>query len=212
MPKKCPCPLCATDASFFEDLNLSNYYKCPNCFGIFMSKSDLPTKEDEIERYESHNNDVNDLRYQNFVSDIVNAVKEDFDKNAIGLDYGAGTGPVISKMLSDSNYEIYQYDPFFYPDKSKLELYYDYIVSCEVIEHFFNPYSEFVMLKSMLKSGGKLYCKTELYNPSIDFKDWYYVYDPTHVFLYSEETLNWIKENIGFRKLEIHNRLSIFSL
>jgi len=212
MTKKHLCPLCATNADFFEEISTSYYFKCPNCFGIFMSKINLPTKEDEIERYESHNNDVNDKGYQNFVSDIVDAVKDDFDKNTIGLDYGAGTGPVISKMLSDFNYKIYQYDPFFHPYKSKLELNYDYIVSCEVIEHFFNPYSEFIKLKSMLKPGGKLYCKTELYKPSIDFQKWYYIFDPTHVFLYSEETFNWIKENIGFSKLEIRNRLSIFSL
>jgi SAM-dependent methyltransferase len=206
------CPLCQSESRFFIEKKSLNYFQCPECSAIFISRKDLPSEEDEINRYETHNNDVNDPRYQNFVRDIVDGVVQDFDKNTLGLDYGAGTGPVISKMLEDKDYSINQYDPFFHPDKSILDFKYDYIVCCEVVEHFFNPLFEFKSLKKLLKSNGKLYCKTELYNSEIDFEEWYYNEDPTHVFFYTEDTANWIKENIGFSNLEIKGRMIIFSL
>jgi len=38
---------------------------------------------------------------------------KDFNTNHKGLDFGAGTGPVISKVLKDKGYCIAQYDIFF---------------------------------------------------------------------------------------------------
>ena len=95
-----------------------------------------------------------------------------------------------------------------YPDHLKEK--YEYIACCEVIEHFYHPYKEFKNLRNMLKENGALYCQTNIYKENINFKDWYYKNDPTHVFFYTEKSIYWIKENFAFSDITIKNRLIIF--
>ncbi len=206
------CPLCNSNAAVFDTYNGFTYFDCPNCSGIFAGKKHLPDNKTEIERYSQHQNDVNDVRYQNFVSPIVNAVLKSFTKQNKGLDFGAGTGPVISKMLKDKEYDIVPYDPFFHPNFELLQQKYDYIVSCEVIEHFHQPAKEFHLLKKMLQNKGKLYCMTSIYNKEINFNNWYYKNDPTHVFFYRKETMHYICKQFGFLKVETFKNLIIFSV
>lgn len=165
---------------------------------------------DEKLRYETHNNDVFDKRYQNFVSPITSAILENFSKDHIGLDFGAGTGPVISKILGDNDFKIKQYDPFFHKNEKLLREKYDYIACCEVMEHFYSPKKDFGLLKNVLLKGGRLYCMTDIYDDSIDFSLWYYKNDPTHVFMYQKETIIWIKNEFRFSDVTIEGRLITF--
>lgn len=159
--------------------------------------------KDEQARYEKHNNDVNDTRYQQFVMPIVEAVLSDYAASHKGLDFGAGTGPVISKMLMDAGYCIKQYDPFFYPNVKLLSEDYDYIVCCEVIEHFRSPSEEFARLRYMLKPCGKIYCMTQLYDDSTNFREWHYMRDPTHHFFYHNITLTGLGNSMIFQKYQL---------
>ncbi|MDA3817128.1 MAG: hypothetical protein PF486_07110, partial [Prolixibacteraceae bacterium] len=102
-----------------------------------MEKAFYPTQIRERERYIEHNNDVNDVRYQNFVSPITGAVQNDFSPVDSGLDFGGGTGPVITNFINDNGYNIIDYDPYFNDRPELLEKTYDYIACCEVMEHFF---------------------------------------------------------------------------
>lgn len=179
------------------------YFACPTCDGRLMDSKFWPTKKQEKEHYETHNNDVNDLRYQKFTSPISDYVLKNFTAESMGLDFGSGTGPVISKVLKDQGYHIKQYDPFFASDTVVLQNQYDYIVCCEVIEHFYNPFKEFEMLKKLLKPNGKLICMTLLYREEIKFENWYYKNDPTHVFFYSEKTVDFIREKFSFKSFEV---------
>lgn len=206
------CPLCNTESDIFFSHKNHFYYLCPNCRGFFLGKHHLPDEISELKRYHEHDNDIYDIRYQNFVSPVVNAVLNDFSTVHEGLDFGAGTGPVISKMLKDHGFQITPYDPFFHPHPELLRLKYDFIVSCEVVEHFHHPAREFELLRSLLKKGGKLYMKTKLYHDGIDFKKWHYKDDPTHVFFYQEETFEYIKNAFHWSKLEINQDLIILSL
>lgn len=205
------CPLCSTKSVLLHNFQNKAYFYCNNCGSLFLNPDDYIDEKSEKERYLTHNNDVEDAGYRKFVSPIVNSVLSDFDKDSLGLDYGAGTGPVISKMLDEKDYTILQYDPFFIPDKDFLKNKYDYIVSCEVVEHFHNPKQEFERLIGLLKEGGKLYIKTDLYSKILNFEQWYYKDDPTHVFFYSERTFEWIKKHYAFEKINIFNRLIILS-
>src|SRR6056297_1115971 len=182
------CNLCSGISYIFYVFKDIKYYKCSSCKSVFMDPENFLSYEEERKRYEKHNNDVNDLRYQEFVSDIVEKIKQEWNqKNTQGLDFGAGTGPVITKLLSDDGYDIDIYDPIFWDKKNFLNKKYNYIVTCEVIEHFHNPLKEFVLLFSLLKDGGKLYCKSEIYSEDINFENWYYKNDLTHVFFYHEK-------------------------
>lgn len=164
-----------------------------------MDPLDYLNEIEEKERYLEHNNDVCDPRYQAFVSPLVNAIMRDFQKDTKGLDYGCGTGPVISKMLSDHGFEMTLYDPYFHPSKEVLDKSYDFIVCNEVMEHFYHPHQEFKKLYLLLKPGGVLYLKTKILYDTIDFENWYYKKDPTHVFFYKEKTLKWLEENTAFK-------------
>ncbi len=201
------CPLCKSSSTPFEQ---ENYYCCNTCKGIFVPKEKQPSLEAEKGRYEEHNNDENDTNYQNFVSPITNTILKDFSPQDKGLDFGSGKSSSISKVLKDHNYSIEKYDPFFHNNPELLTKKYNYIACCEVIEHFFDPAKEFELLKAMLAENGALICMTHLYNDTIDFKNWYYRRDKTHVFIYQAETIKWIKNEFGFAKVQIENRLIQF--
>jgi len=200
------CPLCNTESSLFKRIQGRAYFQCETCWGIFLDPVNYLTAAQEKARYLEHNNDVEDIGYQNFVKPLVSKIVQFQHPEQKGLDFGAGTGPVITKLLTEQHYNIVTYDPFFANIKKRLETTYDYIVSCEVIEHFHHPAKEFKLLKSLLHKGGSLYCKTHLYNKSIDFDTWYYKDDPTHVFIYQEPTLNWIQGHFGFKELTVESR------
>ena len=201
------CPLCSSNGNVFYDYKTRIYYQCNNCEGIFVDKELKPDFDSEKERYKNHINNVEDKNYQKFVSPITNAILSNFTKQNKGLDFGAGTGPVISKVLQDNNYQISQYDPFFHNYPNLLKQKYDYIACCEVIEHFYNPHKEFELLNNLLNKEGILYCMTDIYNKNINFHNWYYKNDPTHVFIYQANTLQFIKRYFNFSELHINERL-----
>lgn len=207
-----PCRLCGGKTEvFFKENNNREFVECKICRGIQLLPEFFISASAEEERYLTHNNDVEDIRYQNFVSPITSAVSADFTTKHTGLDYGCGTGPVATAELEKKGYTVKLYDPFFYPDTRVLKNSYDFIICCEVMEHFYEPKKEFTRLFHLLNPKGKLYCKTSLYSEEIDFKNWYYKNDPTHVFFYTEKTLKWIKENLDFEKVAIFPELIVFS-
>ncbi len=166
--------------------------------------------EAEKNRYLEHNNNPADSGYRQFVSPIVDKVKSCFNPGHKGLDFGAGTGQVVAKMLQENGYSVAIYDPFFCDCPERLALKYDYVICCEVIEHFCFPGKEFLLLKKLLNPGGMVLCMTDLYSEKIDFPKWYYKNDPTHVFFYHRATLQWIKKHYGFPGIEINGRLICF--
>ncbi|WP_378187163.1 class I SAM-dependent methyltransferase [Aquimarina sp. W85] len=203
------CSLCDGKTSLFYTLSNREYYRCNTCDGTQLAPKNRLSQLDEKARYLLHKNDVHDPGYQQFVAPIVDAILKNHDNRALGLDFGCGTGPVIAKLLSASQYKIEKYDPFFMQDLSVLKQFYNYIICCEVIEHFYTPKKEFELLHSLLKPNGKMYCKTNLLLPTINFETWWYKNDSTHVFFYSKNTLNYIKEAFHFETLVIKKDLFI---
>ncbi len=205
------CSLCGSKTKLYSKLQDKQYFKCIECKGVLLDPFyHLPAKA-EKERYQLHINDIHDYGYQKFVFPIVDAVSKKYKPDHNGLDFGSGSGPVISHLLKKKGYNIRTYDPFFNPDYNALKAKYDYIVCCEVIEHFYHPQREFELLRSLLVETGTLFCKTNLYDQSIDFNSWWYKNDPTHVFFYSSDTLDWIKEKFKFKTLNISDNLITLS-
>ena len=203
------CQLCnAKSTLFYKD----EFYKCSCCKAIFRPKEKLLDNEKEKQRYDSHTNDANDLGYQNFVKPITNSILNEFKSGDIGLDFGCGKDSPIVKILEENSYKIAKYDIFFYDDKKNLEQKYDYIACCEVIEHFYTPKKEFELLKSLLKDSGVLYLMTGIYSDEMDFSKWWYKNDLTHVFIYTKETLYWIKKEFGFKDIKIEKNFIRLSL
>jgi 2-polyprenyl-3-methyl-5-hydroxy-6-metoxy-1,4-benzoquinol methylase len=208
---KMKCTLCGEDASLFKTYREKNYYSCVNCRAVVLHPDYYPSPEVEKKRYLEHNNDVDDPKYQKFVEPVVSGVKEYFTPDHSGLDFGAGTGPVITKLLRESGYNIKLYDPYFWNEPERLEDTYDYIAACEVIEHFVNPYEEFKLLKSLLKNNGKLFCKTSIFSYDMNFEEWKYKDDFTHLIFYNVNSLKWIEKTFKFSKLTITDQLIVFN-
>lgn len=205
-----PCILCHDSAPYFDQYKNRIYYQCQNCYALFMDPENFPSREQEHQRYSQHENNVNDPGYQKFVEPLVSAVQKYFKPQHQGLDFGAGPGPVSSHLLNNNGYQINLYDPFFHPHHSVLENKYDFIICCEVIEHFHHPSQEFAKLKKLLKPGGKLFCMTEPYTAQIDFRAWHYKNDITHVIFYHSKTLEYLKNKFDFKSVEQNSRLAIF--
>lgn len=174
-----------------------------------MHPQDYLTKKKEREHYLTHNNDVNDIRYQKFVKPVIDAVMSYTQSYHQGIDYGAGTGPVITKILHDKGYSMTTFDPFFISNFKALGITYDFIVCCEVVEHFHYPKQEFTQFQRLLNHNGLLIIKTELVYPDIDFPNWYYAYDPTHTIFYSPVGIRLLLNKNGFKSLELSPRLVI---
>lgn len=208
------CPLCKAGTQKLGVFEAIVYFQCKNCKGIFKHPEFYLSLRKEYGRYQLHENDVNDKAYQNFVSPITHAIQQNFSTTKTGLDFGCGSGPVAAKILNDHGYTIKLYDPFFYNLPENLDQKYDFIVCCEVMEHFHHPNKEFKLLRNLLHQSGRLYCKTEILSSKTinNFKDWWYKNDPTHVFFYTTETLAWIKQHFGFLDLKIHSDYFYFQL
>lgn len=185
------------------------YFICDTCGAFHKNEKYYINPKEEKERYEEHHNDVNNSSYQRFTSPITNAILANHTKTQLGLDYGCGTGPVISKQLSEKEYQVHLYDPFFYPNLDYMNYKYDYIFSCEVFEHFHQPKIEIENLLALLKSGGKLYVMTHLYNSKINFNNWYYRNDKTHVFIFTLKTIEYIIKTYNLISINISDRLFI---
>lgn len=201
------CTLCGSELINKKD---AFFYECTLCKALVKDDQHYLSASEEKAQYITHNNDVKDVRFQNFTSPITNYVLANFSSKDKGLDFGSGTGPVISYMLNQSNYNIVQYDPFFAPQINLLENKYDYIVSCEVFEHFYKPKQEINRLISLLNANGTLLIKTVLFTDSVYFKTWYYRNDPTHVFIYRKETIEFIAKEWNLELDVLSDKLIVF--
>lgn len=204
MIQKLSCPLCLQSEieSSFTNFNRT-FYECGICHLIFVDPSHFLDRESEKRRYETHQNDVLDPGYQKFVTPLFESIKIKVKPEKRGLDFGAGTGPVLTKLLRDSGYEVELYDPFFHPNRSALEKTYDFVFASEVVEHFYYPRKDFSLLGSLLLPAGFLFLMTLIMTEETPRESWFYLKDPTHVCTYSIKTFEWMKNHYGFSKLEV---------
>ena len=197
-----PCPLCfSSSVSLAHQEGARRYFACAQCDLRFLHPSARLRPEQEKAHYLTHNNDIFDPRYREFVRPLYEEVRKHVRAGASGLDFGSGTGPVLADMLRRGGYEVRLFDPFFQPDAKNLRQTYEFIVACEVAEHIFDPAAEFRRLRLLLRSGGLLGVMTLLWEERIDFATWYYRREPTHVAFYSRATFHWIQRFCGFSRV-----------
>ncbi len=209
------CRLCRSEnTSIFyvdDDSNFGKtFFLCNNCKLIFVAEELLPEPEVEKDRYLSHNNDVEDLEYQSFLSKLWNPMEKRLTKGASGLDYGAGPGPALMHMMSLSGYSVKMYDPFFAIDEAVLNKTYDFIVCTETAEHFHYPSKDFDQFDQMLNRNGFLGVMTSFTDNVECFGNWYYRRDPTHVSFYASYTMQWIAEKMNWKVDLMKDNVVIF--
>jgi len=201
------CPLCKNSQSleFSRVSEKRVFYSCPFCQLKFL-RPDLRLKaEAEKARYDQHQNDIQDLDYQKFLSPMLQAVERRIAPPAEGLDFGCGPGPVAAELLRRKGYEMDLYDPFYQPHQEILKPQYDFIICSEAMEHFFNPDQEIEFLSAKLKPGAHLFVMTQLWQEQGAFSQWAYQRDSTHVIFFERKTFEWIQKKWMFKNLEFIN-------
>jgi SAM-dependent methyltransferase len=175
------------------------YFLCENCMTINAAADHFLESKNEKARYLEHQNGIEYEGYVNFLNRAVTPSLNYIKKDMIGLDYGCGYAPTLSKILEQSGYYCQNYDPIFFD--TTLVVKYDFIFSTEVFEHFFNPNAELKKLTKLLKPGGFLIIMTERWKNKTQFSDWYYTTDPTHVTFYHNKTFDFICSVYGFENV-----------
>lgn len=195
------CPLCLHHAEFyFSDERLKRqYFHCQQCDLRFLDPANYLRPDAERERYELHNNDMENEKYRNYMQPIAEWVTKNCEGRD-GLDFGCGKAPLLAKILTDNGFNMRIYDPYFFTDLAYRDCKFDFTVAVEAAEHFYSPKNEFEHLVSMLKPSGGIGIVTLLYREELDFKSWYYRLDPSHVCFYSEQTFLWLKQHFGFQR------------
>lgn len=183
----------------FQRIGNQDYWYCTTCKSIFMDESCLPTREAEYERYLLHNNDPNDLAYRQFLSKLAEPLLQELFPAQEGLDYGCGPGPALAHMFREAGHHVRLYDSFFHNDRSTLNFTYDFIICSETVEHFHHPFQEFQCFDRLLKPGGWLAIMTSFLTPQIEFANWHYRRDPTHVVFFREETFQFLAAQFDWK-------------
>jgi SAM-dependent methyltransferase len=196
------CPLCFSySAALLYEESGREFFACSTCSLAFLARFNRLPPDQEKSRYVQHNNDINDPRYRGFVRPLYEEVRKHVRTGASGLDFGSGTGPVLAEMLRNAGHKVSLFDPFFHKAYKILGRTYDFILTCEVVEHLFDPAAVFLRLRRMLRDGGVLGIMTLLWEEGIDFASWHYRRDPTHVVFYSQATFRWIQRHYRFSGL-----------
>ncbi len=191
-----PCPLCQHIEPQLLATPDKKYYKCPQCWLIYMDKEFFPSSDDEKARYETHNNTLDNQGYVDFLHRMIDPAIPYFLKDMKLLDYGSGPNPVLSQLLKKKSFCCDNYDPFF---ANKLPSgQYDGVFCVETMEHFFNPQKEIETLTNLLAPNGFLFVMTLFWTDINRFTNWFYRRDLTHVCFYHARTFDFIAKKYGF--------------
>jgi hypothetical protein len=153
----------------------------------------------EFARYDTHINDEGDLRYQNYLSSIVNTAAPHLSAKDRGLDFGCGRTKLLARIFDQSGIETESYDIHYFPDEEIWNRKYDFIVLSEVIEHLRDPLETMIKLKTILNQSGKIFVKTKLLPEDYGaFKLWYYKNDPTHVQFFNQKSMELMARRLEF--------------
>lgn len=191
------CPLCESKnhSLIFKDSH-REYLRCSECDFVFVPKSYHLSEADEKLRYDTHNNDPVDARYRQFLSQLSEPLLKKIPDKSYGLDFGSGPGPTLSLMLEESGHSVELYDKFYALNEHIFNKRFDFITATEVVEHLRNPKFELKRLAAILKTGGYLAIMTHMLTNGVNFSNWYYKNDPSHIGFFNKKSLMQIANEL----------------
>ena len=189
------CPLCqATDYHLYHVDPPREFYQCYICNLIFVPAEFHPSPAEEKARYDEHQNDSADQKYQQFLKRLFQPVSKLLSPGSQGLDFGSGPEPVLSQLFEAAGFSIHIYDPYYANDPQVFRQQYDFITASEVVEHLGNVRFELDRLYNCLKPGGILGIMTKLAGSPEEFEFWYYKRDKTHLCFFSINSFQWLAD------------------
>ena len=165
---------------------------------------------EEKNRYDLHENSIEDKGYVKFLSEIFQAILQRLDPPSFGLDFGSGPTPVLAEMLQQKGFRINIYDAFYAVNPEVLQGTYDFISLSEVAEHFNKPDKEFENLIKLLKPNAYLFAMTSCTDTIEEFENWHYQKDDTHVCFYATESMEYIAKKYHLSLEKVSEKLFIF--
>ena len=187
------CTVCKNNKiEFFLNVNDLDYWQCSLCKATMLNPIHFLSNHKEKKHYLKHNNKIDDIRYRNFLSNLIKPLKNKISINDIGLDYGCGYAPALADILKKDGFNVELYDPLFFKNENMFLRKFNFITCSEVVEHFFNPYEEFNKIDSLLASNSWFAVMTSFMTKDDLFKNWHYRRDPTHVVFYKKVTFKFI--------------------
>ena len=206
------CPLCTHPEThrFYADSDRA-YFSCQVCDLIFVERDALLNPLEEKARYDLHDNDPDNTGYREFLSQLAQPLINRLGPAPLkGLDFGSGPGPTLTIMLAEQGHAMRIYDPFYAPNPQVLEEIYDFVTCSETIEHFHTPCVEWDLLVNLVKPGGWLGIMTLMHPKLIDFPDWYFKNDLTHVSFFSQKTFKFLAHRDGLHITIINDNVILF--
>ena len=187
------CTVCKNNKiEFFLNIENLDYWQCKLCKATMLNPIHYISSNKEKKHYLKHNNEIDDTRYRDFLTNLIKPLKDKICVNDIGLDYGCGYAPALADILKKDGFNIELYDPFFFKNENIFFRKFNFITCSEVVEHFFKPYEEFNKINSLLATNSWLAIMTSFMTEDYLFKNWHYRRDPTHVVFYKKITFKII--------------------
>ena len=194
------CPVClSSSVQEHTVVDAFLYHRCITCCATYLDSRHFLSRDQELQHYQTHENEIDDPRYRNFLSRLFVPMLARIRPSAVGIDFGSGPGPALAAMFREAGHEMATYDPFFSTDKKALLSQYDFITCSETVEHFHQPDTEFARFDELLRPGGVLGIMTSFQSDERDFSSWHYRKDPTHVVFYQTKTFEVIAERYQWR-------------
>ncbi len=203
----CKCLICNGETKTLVDKQIKvTYSVCDNCGFIYKDIDYHVNLEEELKMYSFHNNSFESTGYVDIFVDLIKDYITPLNIMGKVLEFGSGPGPVLKELLIKEGYHVFDYDLFFNDNKEYLNHKYELITSTEVVEHFNNPLKEFATLSNLLEQGGYLVIMTRLRTMNtVEFLDWWYRRDITHISFYTLESLKVICNKFDLKIIKTNN-------
>jgi hypothetical protein len=169
---------------------------------VFVPRNEIISSEQEKNRYDQHQNNKDD-KYFTYLNGIVSSILPYIKKDSRGLDFGCGSTTLFSDILREHGFQSDSYDIYYHPKQEVWNRKYDFITLSEVIEHLHDPYDTIKRLTCLLNSNGIIFIKTKFLNEDIDFSNWYYKRDLTHIQFFNQKSMGILAHQFGFKVIKV---------
>lgn len=204
------CPLCGAAASQpFHQEGPSRYWSCPECRLIHMHPEDRLDREAEAERYQKHENRMEDPGYRRWLEPACDLLTAHATVGSKGLDIGCGPAPLLASMLSDSGRPTRGWDPLFHPQDPPHAGEADLVSMTEVFEHLHQPLDLLRDINRWARPAAHILVMTGIADDD-SFAGWHYLRDRTHVIFARPETMEWIGASLNWRLVTRSGNLVLF--
>jgi SAM-dependent methyltransferase len=194
------CKICGNETISYQHPKFNmTFHECKHCEFIFKDQSNYLSLDEELNAYNYHQNDDDNIGYVNFLTNFIDAAVVPYIQKGKALDFGSGPNPVLAKIMRKNyDFDVDIYDIFYAPDRVFENQLYDLITSTEVIEHLSEPMKEIKLLINHLKPNGILSFMTLFHPMNRDkFFDWFYIRDTTHISFYTPKTIEHIAKQFN---------------